>query len=100
MIHTFWESAVDALNDTCDFALRPDPRFLLLDIMGHVEANRHTKLFFTYATFYERQEILLSWKLPRPPTVSAWKKAINLVLPLYKIMHESRICPKKFYKVS
>lgn len=52
----FWESVTQILSQLYDIPLRPDPLFLLL---GHLELNRYTKTFLSYAHFYARQEILL-----------------------------------------
>lgn len=49
--------------------------------------------------FYARREIMMHWKSAEPPTLATWKKAVNSVLPLYKLTYESRQHPAKYDKV-
>lgn len=95
----YWEGVTGVLNDICETELSPDPMLLLLSYLGDVEGDRYTKLSITLMLFYARREIMLHWKSAEPPTLGSWKRAVDSVLPLYKLTYESRQCPAKFNKV-
>lgn len=72
---------------------------VLLCYLGEVEGDTYTKLCITFSLFYARREIILHWKSAEHPTLNSWKKAVNSMLPLYKLAYESRQCPAEFDKV-
>lgn len=98
-LHHFWRSVADTLERVCGIEIPLDPLTCLLSHLEDIAGDRYTKLFLTYSLFYARREILLKWKQKEAPTKETWLKAINNVLPLYRITYESRNCPQKYDKV-
>lgn len=95
----YWEQVLADVNQTVETTIPLCPRALLLNVLVDSGVGKYAKLFIAFATYYARREILLRWKLSEPPTVNAWRKTLNTVLPLYKITYVNRNCPSKFDKI-
>ena len=72
---------------------------LLLGVTDNLPAATHTKLFIFYCAYYVRKIILINWKKPDPPGISAWRELVNTAFPLYKLTYMDRNCPNKFHKI-
>lgn len=98
-IRPYWQEVTNALTEICGTRVSLDPLLFLLSYLGDVEGDRYTKLCMTFILFYARREILLRWRGMELPMKSSWCSTIDRVLPLHKIMYESRNCPAKYDKI-
>lgn len=99
LIQTFWQAVAANISSISGIPIKLDPLILLLGVTDNIPTNTHTKIFIFYCAYYARKTILINWKAPEPPRISAWKTMVNVTLPLYKLTYMGRNCPKKFQKI-
>lgn len=62
-------------------------------------SSKYAKLLISFLMHYTKKEIICKLTAPSPPSVTLWETSINAVLPMYKLVHINRQCPKKYNKI-
>lgn len=98
-IQAFWKGVTECIAEVTAIPIQLTIEVCLLRLVDNLAPKRVTRTLLTILIYYARKMIVLSWKKPNPPSVSAWKGVVNRAAPLYKATYISRGMPQKFDKV-
>ncbi|KAJ1153199.1 hypothetical protein NDU88_005960 [Pleurodeles waltl] len=99
VIMTYWKAIVGEVSKVLHSEVEMVPFPLLLGAMGEMGLRRADRIFLGEVCLVAKRDIMIEWKAEAAPTLTMWRRGVDLCALCEKSVYEARGCPNKYNKI-
>lgn len=85
-------------DNTLHLPVPHTPEVGLLGVLNYFIHRTHARTLARLMLFYARKLSLFQWKNASAPDIQTFYRMVMKVIPIFKLIYNSRACPKKFFQ--